>query len=272
MMNIKSCSGPRWPFSVVHNTKADVNWTVIGQNPPVRSFPRAAHSPITEGNTAAPAGETGYFYTSHTTTCLTRSPEAGVQDRLISIRLASSWGYLDHLLCQIRGLSNPAAGLFRRVPSRPSSLHLSRLHGSGLGTSCTAAGQCGRPRCCRGFPPECSGLGVARGKGQKGKVVIISMATLSVFWHHCVNVKNGKTPPLFLEEPIMGTSDKILQPLPQWWLKKGHCVVLANWRWFTTIHLYSCFFPHSGGFQRLPTHLTPGPFKGHNAISKADIG
>lgn len=124
-------------------------------------------------------GETGYFHTSHATTSLTRRPEAKVHVFLISIRCVSSCGYLGHLLRQNQGLSNPAAGLFRRVPLRPSSLHLSHLHGSALGTSCTAAGQCGRPRCCRGFPPECSGLGVVKGKGRKVKAVTISMAPLS---------------------------------------------------------------------------------------------
>lgn len=179
--------------SVVHNTKADANWIVIGPNPPVRSFPEQLTAPSQRETLQHLQGRQDIF--------TLRRPEAGVQDRLISMRLASSRVYLDHLLCQTRGLSNPAAGLFRTVPSRPSSLHLSHLHGSALGTSCTAAGQCGRPRCCRGFPPECSGLGVARGKGQKGKAVIVSMAALSVFWHHCLNVKNGKTPPQFLEEP-----------------------------------------------------------------------
>lgn len=74
------------------------------------------------------------------------------------------WGYLDHLPCQSLGLSSPVGGLFRRVPSGPSSLLLSRLRGSVPGTSCTAAGRCGRPLCCHGFPPECWGLGVTQGK------------------------------------------------------------------------------------------------------------
>lgn len=151
---------------------------VTGQNPPLKSVPKQLTAPSQRETLQHLQRETGYFYTSHDITCLTWKPE--VQDCLISIRRVSSWGYLDHLLHQSRGLSNPAAGLFRRVPSRPSSLHLSRLHGSALGTSCTAARQCGRPRCCRGFPPECSGLGVARGKGRKVKAVIISTAAFDI--------------------------------------------------------------------------------------------
>lgn len=253
---------------VVHNTKTDANWIVINRNPPVRSVPEQLTAPSQRETLQHLQRERGHFYNSHATTCLTRSPEAGVQGRLISIRLASSRGYLDHLLRQSRGLSNPAAGLFRRVPSRPSSPHLSPLHGSALGTSYTAAGQCGRPRCCRGFPPECSGLGVVRGKGQKGKAVIISMAMLSVFWHHCVNIKNGKTPPLFLEEPerrgqrpIMRTSDKLWQPLPQWWLKMRHWVVLANWHRFNRDALLFMFFFSLGRVLMASYTFKPGTFQ-----------
>lgn len=153
---------------------------MTGQNPPVKSVPKQLTAPSQRETLQHLQGETGYFYTRHATTFLTRRPEAIVQVCLISIRRVSSWGYLDHLLHQSQGLSNPAAGLFRRVPSRPSSLHLSHLHGSALGTSCTAAGQCERPRCCRGFPPECSGLGVAIGKGRKIKAVIISMVAFDI--------------------------------------------------------------------------------------------
>lgn len=86
----------------------------------------------------------------------------------VSFRVRSYFlGYLDHLLCPNLGLSSPAGGLFRRVPLGPSSLRLSRLHGSAPKTSCTAAERCERPLCCRGFPPVCWDLEAAH-RGQSG--------------------------------------------------------------------------------------------------------
>lgn len=79
------------------------------------------------------------------------------------------WGYLDHLLSQSPGLSSPAGGLFRRAPSGSSSLRLTLLRGSAPGISCTAARRCGRPLCCRGFPPVCWGLGATQIKSTEGQ-------------------------------------------------------------------------------------------------------
>lgn len=81
--------------------------------------------------------------------------QTSLASRCFSYAISYFWDYLDHLLCQNLGLSSPAVGLFRRVPSGPSSLRLSHLHDSDPDTSCTAAEQSGRPLCCHGFPPEC---------------------------------------------------------------------------------------------------------------------
>lgn len=229
---LKSCCWPQRPFKVLSAIQMLMqirSWLV--KNPPVESVPKQLTGPSQRETLQHLQGETGYFYTSHASTRVTRRPEAELQVILISIRRLSSRGYLDHLLHLSRGLSNPAAGLFRRVPSRPSWLHLSRLHGSARGTSCTAAEQCGRPQCCRGFPPECSGLGAARGKGRKVKAVTVSVAAFDIT--ECTLRMERKTPPLSLEESerkspasIMKTSDKIWQPLPQWWF------VLVRWKMF----------------------------------------
>lgn len=150
----------------------DGNWS----KPSSEKRPRSSSQPHHRGKHCTTCRERRDIFT------LVTPPPVSQEALRPELRVASlAWGthlfaaYLDHQLFQRLGLSNPAAGLFRRVPSRPSSLHLSRLHGSARGTSCTAAGQCAHPQCCRVFPPECSGLGAAKGKGWNGKAINISI-------------------------------------------------------------------------------------------------
>lgn len=104
-----------------------------------------------------------------TQTCLTLPIKLSFIRIAWFIFTAYFWGYLDHLLSHSPGLSSPAGGLFRRVPLGSSSLRLTLLRGSAPGISCTAAGRCGRPLCCRGFPPVCWGLGATQIKRTEGQ-------------------------------------------------------------------------------------------------------